>query len=85
MKMVAGLLMTVVFLSGCTSVPKGIEPISGFKLPRYLGTWYEIARLEHSFERGLNQVSAEYSHRSIKMYHLWSIQNVPPKRLFVSC
>jgi len=63
MKMLAGLLMTVVFLSGCTSVPKGIEPISGFKLSRYLGTWYEIARLDHSFERGLNQVSAEYSMR----------------------
>ena len=30
---------------------------------RYLGTWYEIARLDHSFERGLEQVTAEYSLR----------------------
>ena len=28
---------------------------------QYLGTWYEIARLDHSFERGLEQVSANYS------------------------
>jgi apolipoprotein D and lipocalin family protein len=28
---------------------------------QYLGTWYEIARLDHSFERGLEQVTADYS------------------------
>lgn len=28
---------------------------------QYLGTWYEIARLDHSFERGLEQVTANYS------------------------
>jgi apolipoprotein D and lipocalin family protein len=41
-------------------LPKGIEPVTGFDQDRYLGTWYEIARLDHSFERGLSQVSAEY-------------------------
>jgi len=30
---------------------------------KYLGTWYEIARLDHSFERGLDKVTAEYSLR----------------------
>jgi apolipoprotein D and lipocalin family protein len=34
--------------------------VTGFDQDRYLGTWYEIARLDHSFERGLSQVSAEY-------------------------
>lgn len=48
------------FLAGCTSVPDGIDPVSGFEADRYLGTWYEIARLDHSFERGLSNVSAEY-------------------------
>lgn len=48
-------------LSGCVSVPEGITPVSGFELNRYLGKWYEIARLDHSFERGLTQVTAEYS------------------------
>ena len=50
-------------LGGCVSVPEGIEPVTGFELDRYLGKWYEIARLDHSFERGLSRVTAEYSLR----------------------
>jgi len=50
-------------LSGCLTVPDGIEPVDNFELNRYLGKWYEIARLDHSFERGLEAVSAEYSLR----------------------
>ncbi|ATX80906.1 apolipoprotein D and lipocalin family protein [Mariprofundus ferrinatatus] len=52
-----------VFAVGCTRLPEGIQPVQGFELPRYLGKWYEIARLDHSFERGLEQVTAEYSLR----------------------
>ncbi|TKB43344.1 lipocalin family protein [Thalassotalea mangrovi] len=48
-------------LSGCNSVPEGVQPVTDFELPRYLGTWYEVARLDHSFERGLEQVTANYS------------------------
>jgi apolipoprotein D and lipocalin family protein len=44
-------------------VPDGIKPIDNFELNRYLGKWYEIARLDHSFERGLEAVTAEYSLR----------------------
>lgn len=47
----------------CVGVPEGVEPVKGFELDRYLGKWYEIARLDHSFERGLSKVSAEYSLR----------------------
>jgi len=43
--------------------PEGIEPIRGFEPDRYLGTWYEVARLDHSFERGLSNVTATYSRR----------------------
>ncbi|WP_375581721.1 lipocalin family protein [Marinobacter adhaerens] len=50
-------------MAGCTGLPEGIEPVSGFESDRYLGTWYEIARLDHSFERGLTNVRAEYSRR----------------------
>jgi len=50
-------------LAGCTSLPDNIRPVGDFKLDRYLGKWYEIARLDHSFERGLSNVSAEYSLR----------------------
>jgi apolipoprotein D and lipocalin family protein len=52
-----------VFLTACTGAPDGVEVVSGFDLNRYLGTWYEIARLDHSFERGLSNVTANYSLR----------------------
>ncbi|WP_281556884.1 lipocalin family protein [Thalassomonas sp. RHCl1] len=50
-------------LSACVAIPEGIEPVQDFEVKRYLGLWYEIARLDHAFERGLEQVSAEYSQR----------------------
>ena len=55
--------LVLVFLSSCTGVPKGITPVSNFELEPYLGRWYEIARLDHSFERGLSNVTAQYSLR----------------------
>jgi apolipoprotein D and lipocalin family protein len=56
--------MAVVWLlSACTGMPETVQPVTGFELNRYLGQWYEIARLDHSFERGLTQVSATYSMR----------------------
>ena len=50
-------------LGGCLGVPEGAEPVRGFEMDRYLGKWYEIARLDHSFERGLTNVTAQYSLR----------------------
>ena len=44
-------------------MPKGVEPVEDFELQRYLGRWYEIARLNHSFEEGLEAVTADYSMR----------------------
>jgi apolipoprotein D and lipocalin family protein len=55
------LLVSVV--AGCTGIPAGVEPVRGFELERYLGRWYEIARLDHSFERGLTDVTATYTLR----------------------
>jgi len=46
---------------GCTQLPDKVKPVENFNLNRYLGKWYEIARLDHSFERGLSKVTAEYS------------------------
>ncbi|MES2664405.1 MAG: lipocalin family protein [Pseudomonadota bacterium] len=57
------LLSIYLLLSSCTSIPKGIEPVENFELQKYLGKWYEIARLPHSFEEDLEQVTAEYSLR----------------------
>jgi len=50
-------------LTGCVRVPEGVPTVEGFELERYLGRWYEIARLDHPFERGLTRVSADYSLR----------------------
>lgn len=49
--------------AGCTGIPENVSPVTGFNVDRYLGTWYEVARFDHSFERGLEQVTAEYSLR----------------------
>lgn len=51
-------------LSGCLGYPENVKPVGEFELERYLGKWYEIARLDHSFERNLSKVTAEYSLRS---------------------
>jgi apolipoprotein D and lipocalin family protein len=56
----SALLLTAVFL-GCTGVPKGLKPVSEFDGQRYMGKWYEIARVDHSFERNLSNVSATYA------------------------
>ena len=55
------LVFIFALLSGCTGTPDGLTVIDGFEVNRYMGTWYEIARLDHQFERGLNNISATYS------------------------
>lgn len=55
--------VTFILLIACTSAPHGITAVENFDVDRYTGKWYEIARLDHSFERGLTQVTAEYSLR----------------------
>ena len=56
-------MVLLMLAAGCGTgrPPRGIQPVAGFDLQAYLGTWYEIARLDHVFERGLEQVRAEYS------------------------
>lgn len=59
-RLISATLLSFV-LSGCLGMPDSVSPVTNFELERYLGTWYEIARLDHSFERGLEQVTAQYS------------------------
>lgn len=59
--LLSGLMLMT--LAACTSLPDRVEPVQNFELDRYLGTWYEIARLDHAFERGLSEVQAQYSLR----------------------
>jgi len=61
------LLLFIIFISCNTNVmPQPDQTINAtfpFELNKYLGTWYEIARFDHSFERGLQGVTATYSLR----------------------
>lgn len=57
------ILLGMFCLAGCTGYPDSIAPVTGFDKTRYLGRWYEIARLDHSFERGLSRVTADYALR----------------------
>ena len=57
------IVILALLLAGCVGIPNHIRPVTNFKVERYLGQWYEIARLDHSFERDLRNVTAEYSLR----------------------
>jgi apolipoprotein D and lipocalin family protein len=57
------ILALAAVLAGCAQIPDGVEAVKGFDSNRYLGTWYEIARLDHRFERGLEDVTANYAAR----------------------
>jgi apolipoprotein D and lipocalin family protein len=57
------LLLAVALLAGCAQIPDGVEAVGDFDAERYLGQWYEIARLDHRFERGLEKITATYTAR----------------------
>jgi len=64
MKKISSLLMftaLVALLNSCSSIPKGAKAVEPFEADRYLGKWYEIARLDFKFEKGLNNTTANYS------------------------
>lgn len=54
------LVFVLALITGCVKVPPGITPVNDFDGDRYLGTWYEIARMDNRFERGLFNVTATY-------------------------
>jgi apolipoprotein D and lipocalin family protein len=47
--------------ASCASIPKEVTAVTCFEKEKYLGKWYEIARFDFRFERGLNNTTAEYS------------------------
>jgi apolipoprotein D and lipocalin family protein len=55
------LLMVSIYIAASA---QPYPPVSPFDLNRYLGTWYEIARMPNSFEKGLTNVTATYSLRA---------------------
>ena len=56
-------ILAAALLAGCAQIPDGVEPVGGFDAERYPGKWYEVARLDHSFERGMDNVTATYTAR----------------------
>lgn len=48
-------------LYSCATIPNGAIAVKSFDKERYLGKWYEIARLDFKYERNLNNTTAEYS------------------------
>ncbi|MGJ8661127.1 MAG: lipocalin family protein, partial [Bacteroidota bacterium] len=53
--------LSLIGLQSCASIPKGTEAVQNFEKGKYLGKWYEIARLDFKFEKNLNNTTAEYS------------------------
>jgi len=53
--------VTLFVINSCSSAPKGIKVVQNFNKEKYLGSWYEIARLDFVFEKNLNNTTAEYS------------------------
>lgn len=56
--------VALLLLNSCMGVPDNVNIVEGVDAEQYLGTWYEIARLDHSFERGLDNVTAHYELRN---------------------
>ena len=54
---------TMLMLTSCKTIPKGVKAVQPFNADKYLGKWYEIARMNYRFEKNLNNVTAEYSLR----------------------
>lgn len=57
------IIIFALLVVSCVGMPDGVKPVDRFQIERYMGKWHEIARLDHSFERGLTHVTAEYSIR----------------------
>jgi apolipoprotein D and lipocalin family protein len=57
---ILALFFALTLASCSTAPPDGVRPVTSFDINRYLGRWYEIARLDHSFERGMSDVNATY-------------------------
>jgi apolipoprotein D and lipocalin family protein len=55
--------LATLFFNACSSIPQGATAVSPFEKEKYLGKWYEIARMDFKFEKNLNNTTAEYGVR----------------------
>jgi len=55
------MLAAALYLKTRRNIPKGATPVKPFNAKKYMGKWYEIARLDYLFEKGIDNATAEYS------------------------
>ena len=60
MKKMKPLSVLLCQLVGCSKSTTDNSVVTNFDLDRFLGNWYEIARFNHRFERGMEQTKANY-------------------------
>ena len=62
---VSAAMLAGLFISGCiphfSPALSPVPTVPDLDLRRYAGTWYEIARLPHGFEKNMEQVTATYT------------------------
>jgi lipocalin len=63
MKKIFLMALSAMLFTGCESAKVDNSTVKSVDLSRYLGSWYEIARFDHSFERGMEYAMAHYTMR----------------------
>jgi len=53
--------LILISITGCSKPYPPLDTVKKVDLQKYVGTWYEIARYEHYFEKGCRDVSATYT------------------------
>lgn len=57
------IIVIILCFYSCGTIPKNVVAVKPFYKEKYLGKWYEIARIDFKFEKDLNNTTAEYSLR----------------------
>ncbi len=58
---IAALASSLFLFNSCVSIPKGAQAVTNFNADKYLGKWYEIARMDFRFEKNMDNTTAQYS------------------------
>ena len=58
LNVVSSLIPIVLGLCSCSTIPRGVDAVKSFNKEKYLGKWYEIARLDFKYEREFKQYNS---------------------------